>query len=206
MPSDNDIYQIGVEEMIKRYLFLFFFLVVISSLLIFPVSAAGLNEDEIIIIKQPVDAFYKYSQDGLYYAYFSVDAVGDNLSYQWQVKIGDSSDWIDFTGFKNSGTTSNLIACNSTRVDDRLYRCKIISANGTVVYTRAAVAELPPTNFFNFVGSCLRYVTSYISLIVNSLITPGAELYPMLSILAVGIAVTVALVVIKIFKSFSWGL
>lgn len=166
-------------------------------MLALPAFAADVNP--VTILKQPVDRFASPSKS------FSLSVIvsGDVSSYQWQYRYIDSDVWHDCYPNSINGRSSSL---SYSIQQDRFFRCVITSLDGSVIYTRDILVEIEPTNLFNFIISSLRYVTSYVGLIINSLVFNNGALYPLLPILAIGIAVTAVLLIIKIFKSFSWGL
>ena len=67
---------------------------------------------------------------------FTVGAVGDGLTYQWQWRAGSSGTW------KNTSAAGNKTATMTVTSKDSLngcsYRCKITDANGTVIYSDPA--------------------------------------------------------------------
>lgn len=180
----------------KRYFINFFMIFCIFSMIILPCFATGAS-DSIAIVKQPSD--YLSGNDT---GYFSVVVDGPVQSYQWQFSY-DMKTWTSAT--HSSGKTPNYRIISSNHKE--LYvRCVITGDDGTVLITRSALLTFEPANFFSFISSALRYVINYISQIVFSLTSPEGSLYPLLPILAIGIAVTVVLVVIRIGKELAWGL
>lgn len=184
----------------NRFLTNLILIISILSILVIPSFAATTSDsDDIVILKQPTDTIARYNND-MYTAIFDVTVLGDVVSYQWQY----SFDQISWT---NEGLNSPVYTIQRRYDQANLFvRCRITGLDGSIIFTRVAICEFDPVNIFNFIGSCLRYITSYISLIINSLVTPGASLYPLLPVLCIGIAVAALLIVIKITKGFSWGM
>lgn len=186
----------------KRVFFNGLLIICILSVLVLPAFATTTEFDEIVILRQPSDTFGVYSDSGSVTWEFNISAIGYNLSYQWQYSL-DLDNWRNFAD-SNSPVFQYRYA-NQDGWDSLYVRCVITDGYGNSIISRVVLAEIRPTNIFNFIGSCLRYLTSYISLIVNSLVTPGAPLYPLLPVLCIGIAVAALLLVIRITKFLSWG-
>ena len=69
------------------------------------------------------------------YATFTVEAVGNNLSYQWQYKVGSDA-------WKNSGmtgyNTNRITVQGTTARNGYQYRCVITDANGNQIISNPA--------------------------------------------------------------------
>ena len=63
---------------------------------------------------------------------FTVQATGENLTYQWQQQIGDT--WVDLPGETGTTLTVSAITANSGSV----YRCQVTSSYDTVVASQPA--------------------------------------------------------------------
>ena len=91
-----------------------------------------LAESQIEIISQPSD----YSGNVGDVATFSVEAVGEGLTYQWQYRTATGSTW------RNSGmqgaTTSNLTVQVTKARNGQSYRCIITDTNGNTLTSEAA--------------------------------------------------------------------
>ena len=100
-------------------------------------------------------------------AKFSVTAVGNNLTYQWQLKKGSS--WADLS---SGGAKTNTM---SIKVDDtkngKVYRCLIIDCFGNQIATNevkitvteptnAITIKSQPSNYVGPVGSSAKFTVS----------------------------------------------
>ena len=68
--------------------------------------------------------------------YFTVEADGDGLAYQWQLKT-PTGDWQNSTA--KSGKTANLSVSVTTGKNCYQYRCVITDVNGNQVVTEPAL-------------------------------------------------------------------
>ena len=116
--------------------------------------------EAIIINSQPVD----YMGTAGTSAKFSVQAVGNELTYQWQLKKGSS--WANLTA--GGATTSTM----TIKVDDskngKVYRCVITDAAGAEIVTdsvsitvkqpsNAIMIKTQPANYAGPVGSSAKF-------------------------------------------------
>lgn len=86
-------------------------------------------EGPIIITQQPVDA---YGELGDYF-FFSVHAIGDGLTFVWQVSSNGST-WGSTSAVATSNETYSQLRCRPSKLGS-FYRCKIVDANNNVVYS-----------------------------------------------------------------------
>ena len=91
-------------------------------------------EEIIQIIQQPQD--WTSWIDGM--AYFSVVAIGNGLTYQWQFSDNNGVSWTD-----SSGSTGAVYSTSATKNrDGRLIRCILTDEDGNTVTTRIAVLHV----------------------------------------------------------------
>lgn len=90
------------------------------------------SKDAIEIVVQPVDQVVAVNAN----AVFTVEAIGEGLTYQWQSKTPSATKWSNssLTGNKTATLTVKAL---STRFNN-YYRCVITDANGNTVTTQAA--------------------------------------------------------------------
>lgn len=69
-------------------------------------------------------------------ASFTVEANGDNLSYQWQQSINSGSDWTNIS--ENATSSTYTISNATTDMSGYQYRCVVTSASGVSVISQAA--------------------------------------------------------------------
>ena len=198
LPFGDDIYSIGVEKMIKRISFLFCAVFMVVIMLALPAFAA--ETDDFYIIEQPHDLFVKGYLEPVS---FRISVHGDVQSYLWQYKMGYDGKWLD-AGWNGSLSTFSCQLDNG--YDYYLVRCIVTFENGEVIISDEAAAINYPNYFTYYASRAIHFVTSWVGSITSALFSSDGAFYSLLPILAIGIAVTAALVVIKIFKSFSWGL
>lgn len=87
----------------------------------------------IIITKQPEDAYCIEGNEIVY----TVEAIGNSLSYQWQVKKVGSNTWVNCTS--NGNDTNRMYATfKNSYADGRVYRCVITDASGNQIVTQSA--------------------------------------------------------------------
>ena len=198
LPFGDDIYSIGVEKMIKRISFLFCAVLMVVIMLALPAFAA--ESKDFYIIEQPHDLFVK--GDGGFVT-FRISVHGDVQSYLWQYKMGYDGKWIDADW---NGSISYFNCILEKNFDYYLVRCIVTFEDGEVIISDDAAAINYPNYFTYYVSRAIHFVTSWVGSITSALVSSDGAFHSLLPILAIGIAVTAALVVIKIFKSFSWGL
>lgn len=87
----------------------------------------------IIITKQPEDA---YSIEGEEIA-FEVEAIGNNLSYQWQLQRAGNNTWSNSTSSGNN-TSRMYTTFKNSYADGCIYRCLITDASGNQTVTQSA--------------------------------------------------------------------
>ena len=92
-------------------------------------SAPGV---ELAIIVQPQNTKVKSST----YATFSVEATGDELSYQWQTKVTEEGGWNNTSLSGNKTATLNFKA--TTTMSGRQFRCVITDAYGNSIASEPA--------------------------------------------------------------------
>ena len=87
------------------------------------------------ITKQPADVKAKSGTTGK----FSVTAVGDGLSYQWQYQTKGGGEWINSTA--SSGKTATLSVSARSAIEGYKYRCIITNSCGnSVISSEAALS------------------------------------------------------------------
>ena len=115
-------------------------------------------EKGITITTQPVDYI---GLDGST-AKFSIEAEGDDLSYQWQLKKGSS--WADLSS--GGATTSTMSIKVDTTKNGKVYRCVVTDANGNeaisnevsiTVKEPAIKITKQPWNFYVNEGSTVKF-------------------------------------------------
>ena len=74
---------------------------------------------------------------------FTVSAIGDGLSYQWQWRKNDASSWASTTVTGNKTDTIS-VAATAAR-NGYQYRCKVTDAAGNVVYSNGATLTVNAT-------------------------------------------------------------
>ena len=60
---------------------------------------------------------------------FSVEATGDNLSYQWQYSTNNGATWTNVKAA--AGKTANLTFTSTASISGRLYRCVVSDGTNT---------------------------------------------------------------------------
>ena len=73
-------------------------------------------------------------------ATFTVEAIGDGLTYQWQVKTSTTASWKSTT--LNGCKTSELSFAAQTTYNNRQYRCVVTDANGNKLYSDPATLKI----------------------------------------------------------------
>lgn len=108
------------------------------------------NSENPVIISQPNDMKVNDGKP----AYFSVVAIGNNLSYLWQYKYAGDSLW---NNWKTKTTASISVAYDSCRSGMSL-RCRITDENGKSVYSREVLlmySSSGPIITKNPAGACV---------------------------------------------------
>ena len=94
-------------------------------------SARIINPSVLTITKQPVDVTAAVSDT----VSFSVEAVGDGLTYQWQYFGNTATSWVNIpTGWTGYNTNTLTFNVTETRALN-LYRCVITDSNGNRITT-----------------------------------------------------------------------
>ncbi|GAL85595.1 hypothetical protein MYP_2824 [Sporocytophaga myxococcoides] len=89
----------------------------------------NLKTNEILITKQPEDVAVCVGTGAL----FSIQAEGENLSYQWQVYTGFA--YVDINGAESDSYLSPPV---ETEMNGSLYRCVITDGGETKIYSESA--------------------------------------------------------------------
>lgn len=92
-------------------------------------SVRMLNPAVLAITKQPVDVFAAVDDT----VTFSVEAVGEGLSYQWQRMFSYESDWKNVND--STASTANLVFSMAEYLHEAIYRCIISDADGNSIIT-----------------------------------------------------------------------
>ncbi len=73
-------------------------------------------------------------------AIFTVEAVGNGLSYRWQTKVSADADWTNtsLSGYKTASLHFTVAAAHN----NRQYRCVVTDSNGNMVTSEAATLRL----------------------------------------------------------------
>ena len=191
----NDLYQIGVEEMIKRISIISCVVLLLVVTMALPAFAA--ETDDFYFIDQPKDVFFAQNMNE---AQFSVSVHGDAVSYRWEYKTSPNSDWI------KSSWNGNILRLKISSSDEYyLVRCIVTSSSGEVITSNEAAIINYPNYFLYYASRAIHFVTSWVGSITSALVDSNGAFHSLLPVIAIGIAVTAVLLVIKIFKSFSWG-
>lgn len=104
------------------------------------VSIANLNSATFAIIKQPASINVLFGNR----VTFSVDAIGSDLSYQWQERNENSDIWTNCTETGSNTDTLNFIIEGTERIL-RYYRCIVTDGNNTLTSNQAQmVATVDP--------------------------------------------------------------
>lgn len=191
-PAGDDLYSNGGKKM-KRLFLIFVCLLLLTSSVFLVASASS----TLYISKQPMDIFAEPGDS----VRFEVTAVGDGLTYQWQFRLPGSESWTN-----GSASTPYLITNASDERDGISYRCIVTDSSGNSVISRVCHLYIG-TNALTLYGSQgLSFVLEWVSSVVNALVSPDGALFPLIGVLAVGIAVAALMLGIKAMRSFSWGL
>ncbi len=182
--------------MIKRISFLFCAVLMVVTMLALPAFAA--ETDDFYIIEQPKDVFYVEGDPD---PRFEIKVNGDVASYRWEYKRSNESQWSYADWSTKYYTYRSISGCEFI-----LVRCIVTSTSGEVIISNEAAVINYPNYFTYYASRAIHFVTSWVGSITSAFFSSDGAFYSLLPILAIGIAVTAALVVIKIFKSFSWGL
>ena len=94
----------------------------------------NVKEPDILINTQPEDQWVSIGQKAI----FSVDADGEGLTYQWQLKKG--SKWVDLTS--GGATTDKMTIKIDASKDGKVYRCLITNANGEQLASKEATIHV----------------------------------------------------------------
>ena len=94
----------------------------------------NVKEPDILINTQPEDQWVSIGQKAI----FSVDADGEGLTYQWQLKKG--SKWVDLTS--GGATTDKMSIKVDASKDGKVYRCLITNANGEQLASKEATIHV----------------------------------------------------------------
>ena len=82
---------------------------------------------ETVIVSQPEDQYVSIGGT----ATFTVEAMGDNLSYQWMFSNNGGESWTK-SGAASAKTASYSFAASQAH-DGRMFKCQVTGASGTVV-------------------------------------------------------------------------
>lgn len=55
------------------------------------------------------------------------------------------------------------------------------------------------------IGEALTSVLSWFGEVITSLVTTDGALYPLLGVFAIGIGVSIVMIVVKVVRHFAWG-
>ncbi|MBQ9839098.1 MAG: hypothetical protein IJO56_06395 [Oscillospiraceae bacterium] len=177
----------------KRLFLIFVCLLLLTSSVFLVASASG----TLYISKQPMDIFAEPGDS----VRFEISAVGEGLSYRWQFRLPGSDTWSN-----GAATTPYLVTNASDERDGISYRCIVTDSFGNSVTSRVCHLYIG-TNALTLYGSQgLSFVLEWVSSVVNALVSPDGALFPLIGVLAIGIAVAALLLGIKAIRSFGWGL
>ena len=92
-------------------------------------SSHPANDSGIRIVVNPKDVTVKAGK----YAVFSIQANGDNLSYQWQFYYDSSMEWVDVSNaaYRGFDTATMLVPATISR-NGMIYRCMVFDGSGCV--------------------------------------------------------------------------
>ena len=90
------------------------------------------------IISQPEDVTANKGDK----VYFSVEATGDELTYQWQYSYDNGTTWKDTTAESGKNATMGIILNGSLK--DRLYRCVVTDKYGFTKESEPAMLTIVP--------------------------------------------------------------
>lgn len=200
LPVGNDLYQIGVEEMIKRISIILCVVLLLVVIMAVPAFATDVRINSNNIISQPVSQYVARGES----AYFTISCSGDVTSYSWELSDNNGISWMVAPG--QSANSSRLGIKANISTDGYLFRCVVTFSDGSVLISDVVGLYIYPLKILAVVSGSIHYVLNWVGNLVNSFVTPEGLLNPLLPVLAIGISITAVLLVTKIFKSFSWGL
>ncbi len=178
----------------KRVILIFLSLLLTVSMIASTVLAA--SNTPFYISKQPQDVFAEEGER----VSFSVIAVGDGLSYSWEYRNPGSTVW------RSAGVSSSTYSMTlEGRRDGFSLRCVVTDSFGRSITSRIASCYIG-TNMLNLYASqALTHVLEWGEIVFSALFSPSGALFPLLSVLGIGVAVAAIFFVIRVFKFFSWG-
>lgn len=169
--------------------------VALTLSMLFVVAAAS---STLYISKQPMDQFVKPGKT----ATFEVVAVGDGLTYQWNTRAAGSTVWN--TSVYNGNSAVYQLEGTKAR-DGFSVRCVVTDSSGNSVTSRVCKLYVGSSALELYGSQGLSFVLEWISSVCKALFAPDGVLFPLIGVLAVGIAVSALLLGIKVIRSFSWG-
>lgn len=119
----------GMWKRIPSFYFMFLFVMVFICMN--PVKGECKETNGIIITKQPVKQYTRHSGRVV----FSVEAKGDQLTYQWYVKKTDK--WGKVKKIKHSNEKTLTVDCRY-RMNGWKYRCLVKDAHGNEKWSKSA--------------------------------------------------------------------
>ncbi|MGN0793284.1 MAG: leucine-rich repeat protein [Aristaeellaceae bacterium] len=99
------------------------------------------NHVDFAIVKQP----QSYAGEIGDIATFSIEAKGDNLTYQWQFHKADVTTWFD-SGMTGSNTNAISVELTNAR-NGYAYRCAVTNGDGKTLYSNAAELTIDQNGF-----------------------------------------------------------
>lgn len=91
------------------------------------------------------------------YAYFTIAAEGESLSYQWQYSSDGGSTWLDSR--YATATNSTLRITAKSNYDGWMYRCVVTDSDGQTFISHSATLTVTPS--FEIVGQPVDYIGRY---------------------------------------------
>lgn len=61
------------------------------------------------------------------------------------------------------------------------------------------------TGMIAAIGEALTSVLSWFGNVITALVTESGALYPLLGVFAIGIAISLVMIVVKVVRHFAWG-
>lgn len=176
----------------KRLFLIFVCLLLLTSSVFLVASASS----TLYISKQPTDIFVDTGETFR----ISLVAVGDGLKYEWFYRSASSTAWSSYSGkyaaIENTGTNW-FNGC--------AFKCVITDSSGNSVTSRVAHVYVGENILTVYVTQGLSAVLEWIASVCNALVSPDGALFPLIGVLAIGIAVCALLLGVKAIRSFGWG-
>lgn len=177
----------------KRVISCFFVLLICVALCGVFVGATG----SLYIKDQPNDIFVKTGET----FQIRLTAVGDGLTYQWYWKPSKAADFSEYTS-----TVAYVENTAGPWWNGLAFKCVVTDSSGRSVTSRVAHVYVDQNILTVYVFDGLSAVLDWIGSVSNALLSPDGALFPLIGVLAIGIAVAALLLGIKAIRSFGWGL